>query len=118
MASSKRKLPNIYAYRGRHLLLKYHERHHDSVPDHKLSELKKNLCAPSDFPVCIIGAGTAGLYTAMILESLGIDYQIVDAGTRERVGGRLFTYRFPGGGEYDYYVCCQIAKLLRFYNVF
>ncbi|KAF9649823.1 hypothetical protein BDM02DRAFT_3094095 [Thelephora ganbajun] len=54
-------------------------------------------------PVCIIGAGTAGLYTAMIFESLRVPYRIVDASTRDRVGGRLFTYRFPGGGPYDYY---------------
>ena len=55
-------------------------------------------------PVCIIGAGTAGLYTAMIFESLGIPYQIVDADTPQRVGGRLFTYHFANGGPYDYYV--------------
>lgn len=57
-----------------------------------------------NLPVCIIGAGMAGLYTAMIFESLGISYQIVDADKRERVGGRLFTYHFPKGGPYDYYV--------------
>ncbi|KAF9648711.1 hypothetical protein BDM02DRAFT_3269303, partial [Thelephora ganbajun] len=45
----------------------------------------------------------AGLYTPMIFESLGIPYQIVDADTRERVGGRIFTYHFPGGGPYDYF---------------
>jgi monoamine oxidase len=48
----------------------------------------------------------AGLYTAMILQSLGINYQIVDADTQERVGGRLFTYHFPGDDPDpgDYYV--------------
>ncbi|KAF9645107.1 amine oxidase [Thelephora ganbajun] len=56
-----------------------------------------------NLPVCIIGAGVAGLYTAMIFESLGIPYQIVDADTKDRVGGRLFTYYFPDGGPYDYY---------------
>lgn len=43
-------------------------------------------------PICIIGAGTAGLYAAMILDTLGIDYEILEAS--KRVGGRLFTYRF------------------------
>ena len=98
--------PNIYAYRGRHLLSKYHARH-TYIPNHKLSALKPVLRNPAptdDLPICIIGAGTAGLYTAMILESLGISYQIVDADTKERVGGRLFTYHFPNGGPYDYYV--------------
>lgn len=36
-------------------------------------------------PVCIIGAGMAGLYTAMILESLDIPFVILEA--RDRVGG-------------------------------
>ena len=98
--------PNIYAYRGRHLLSQYHARH-TNIPDHKLSDMKKVLHNPAptvDLPVCIIGAGMAGLYTAMIFESLGIPYQIIDADTRQRVGGRLFTYHFSNGGPYDYYV--------------
>jgi len=45
-------------------------------------------------PICIIGAGAAGLYTAMILDSLDIRYEILDAS--ERVGGRLYTHRFNG----------------------
>lgn len=106
MAPSKNNIPNVYAYRGRHLLSRYQERHKDVVPHHNLSDLKQVLHNqdPSVLPVCIIGAGAAGLYTAMIFESLKINYQIVDADTRERVGGRLFTYYFPGGGDYDYYV--------------
>ena len=99
--------PNIFAYRGRYLLSAYHDRHEKIIPHYDLSRLKlglKNPPATPDLPVCIIGAGVAGLYTAMILESLGISYQIVDADTRERVGGRLFTYHFPNGGSYDYYV--------------
>lgn len=99
-------VPNVYAYRGRQLLTQYHARH-KNIPDHKLSRYKEILRNPSptpNSPICIIGAGTAGLYTAMIFESLGISYQIIDADTKERVGGRLFTYHFPGGGAYDYYV--------------
>lgn len=106
-ALSKGNAPNVHAYRGRQLLSQYHERYRE-IPHHKLSELKGALRNPApspDLPICIIGAGTAGLYTAMILESLGIDYQIVDAGTRDRIGGRLFTFCFPNGGPYDYYVC-------------
>ncbi|KAI0697874.1 hypothetical protein BC835DRAFT_1305033 [Cytidiella melzeri] len=48
--------------------------------------------ATKDKPVCIIGAGTAGLYTAMILESLDIPCEIMEAS--DRVGGRVFTYHF------------------------
>jgi hypothetical protein len=40
----------------------------------------------------------------MIFESLGINYHLVDADTRERVGGRLFTYHFPNSGPYGYFV--------------
>lgn len=52
------------------------------------------------FSVGIIGAGMAGLYTAMILESLNIPCEILEAS--DRVGGRVYTHRFsndPG----DYY---------------
>lgn len=50
--------------------------------------------------VGIIGAGMAGLYTAMILKSLEISYEIIEAS--DRIGGRVYTHRFtddPG----DYY---------------
>jgi monoamine oxidase len=43
-------------------------------------------------PVGIIGGGAAGLYTAMMLQSLGIKYEILEAS--DRIGGRLFTKRF------------------------
>lgn len=106
MASNEPQIPNVYAYRGRYLLSTYQERNKE-VPDHKLSEmipLLKNPSPSPNLPVCIIGAGMAGLYTAMIFESLGISYHIVDANTQERVGGRLFTYHFPKSHPYDYYV--------------
>ncbi|EIN12605.1 amine oxidase [Punctularia strigosozonata HHB-11173 SS5] len=53
-------------------------------------------------PVCIIGAGVAGLYTAMILKSLNIPYEILELSGD--VGGRLYTYDFPNNGDgYQYY---------------
>lgn len=42
--------------------------------------------------VGIIGAGAAGLYAAVLLDSLGIEYDIIEAS--DRVGGRIYTYRF------------------------
>jgi hypothetical protein len=45
-------------------------------------------------PICIVGAGCAGLYAAMILDSLGLDYEILEAS--ERIGGRILTHRFNG----------------------
>ncbi|KAK5991198.1 Putative bifunctional amine oxidase [Cladobotryum mycophilum] len=55
----------------------------------------------------IVGAGVAGLFTAMVLEHLNarlrnhegsaklkFTYDILEANSEERLGGRLFTYRF------------------------
>ncbi|KAF8876421.1 hypothetical protein BD779DRAFT_1698051 [Infundibulicybe gibba] len=52
--------------------------------------------------VGIIGAGMSGLYSALMLESLGIKYEIFEES--DRMGGRLFTYHFEKGGKYDYFV--------------
>jgi hypothetical protein len=53
--------------------------------------------------VCIIGAGAAGLYIAMILDDLAIpnlSYDILEAD--DRVGGRMKTHYFSDT-EHDYY---------------
>ncbi|KAK7686113.1 hypothetical protein QCA50_010925 [Cerrena zonata] len=55
--------------------------------------------ARDDDPICIVGAGAAGLYAAMILQDLGIEYEILEAS--DRVGGRVFTHRFNGDVGYD-----------------
>ncbi|KAF8534739.1 hypothetical protein BDD12DRAFT_858949 [Trichophaea hybrida] len=53
-------------------------------------------------PVCIVGAGVSGLYAAMILDSLKIDYEILEAS--DRYGGRCFTYKFSETENYhDYF---------------
>lgn len=58
--------------------------------------------------VGIVGAGAAGLYAAILLDSLNIDYDIYEAS--DRIGGRIYTYRFSESEEpedpayYDYYV--------------
>jgi hypothetical protein len=62
---------------------------------------------PSGYRVAIIGAGVAGLRTAMLLQSRHIPYKIFEAS--DRPGGRLFTYQFPSKppnnpqGKHDYY---------------
>ncbi|TGO43681.1 hypothetical protein BCON_1097g00010 [Botryotinia convoluta] len=70
--------------------------------------------------VAIIGAGAAGLFTAMILgylndnetlkkKGFNVSYEIFEAAGKDRMGGRLFTYNFmPQGsrnpaGPHDYY---------------
>jgi hypothetical protein len=63
--------------------------------------------------VGIIGAGVAGMFTAMIFDhlketyGLNVTYEILEA-EEERVGGRLYTYKFPStdcypAGPHDYY---------------
>jgi NAD(P)-binding Rossmann-like domain len=55
-----------------------------------------------EWKVCIVGAGVAGLYIAMILDDLAIpdlSYDILESSSR--VGGRLYTYRFSSGSS-DY----------------
>lgn len=48
--------------------------------------------APEDLLVGIIGAGPAGLYAAMILDDLGIKYEILEGFNRP--GGRILTHHF------------------------
>ena len=91
----------------------------------------RNILAASEYPkapttptsrdvalkIGIIGAGAAGLYAALLLDTLGIDYDIFESSGR--VGGRIFTYRFnetawanstPSDPEYyDYYVSLPIV---------
>ena len=48
--------------------------------------------------VCIIGAGAAGLYTAMMLKYLGAtNITILEA--NDRVGGRCYTYPLADGSK-------------------
>jgi hypothetical protein len=62
---------------------------------------------PPEYRVAIIGAGVAGLRTALLLQSMRIPYKIFEASNRP--GGRLFTYHFPSKppynpqGKHDYY---------------
>ncbi|OAX37381.1 FAD/NAD(P)-binding domain-containing protein [Rhizopogon vinicolor AM-OR11-026] len=68
--------------------------------EHPLEGGTLDKCLPLDVTFCIIGAGAAGLYTAMILKELGIPFDILEAS--ERVGGRMYTHRFSEAPN-DYY---------------
>jgi hypothetical protein len=67
----------------------------DNLPE--LSAPLESLEGPDEkLEVCIIGAGVAGLYIAMILDDLaipGLSYEILES-SPDRTGGRLYTYRF------------------------
>ncbi|KZS88538.1 FAD/NAD(P)-binding domain-containing protein [Sistotremastrum niveocremeum HHB9708] len=101
---------HIFAHRARYLTRRYLEDHSDVLsglpPLKEIVEKLPNRHPHSDAaqePVCIIGAGAAGLYTAMILDSLGIPYQLLEAS--DRVGGRMHTYTFPppNRSSYEYF---------------
>ncbi|CAG8432767.1 500_t:CDS:2 [Diversispora eburnea] len=51
---------------------------------------------PKEQPkICIIGAGIAGLFTALLLEKAGLkDIKILEYQGRDRVGGRIYTHYF------------------------
>ena len=107
MAPNQSPAPNIIAHVHRLLLETYVEKCHlsEEGPDLAvLTERAREQLIDTDLPVCIIGAGLAGLYTAVIFESLGIKYQIVEANKKERLGGRMVTHKFPNGGKDDYVV--------------
>jgi hypothetical protein len=91
-------------------------------PKHQPSKVQKP--DESKTPkVGIIGAGAAGLFTAMIFDYLNslnledahtgktfhVDYDILEAASKDRVGGRLYTYNFKAEdslnpqGPHDYY---------------
>ncbi|KAL8726335.1 MAG: hypothetical protein Q9166_006783 [cf. Caloplaca sp. 2 TL-2023] len=55
---------------------------------------------PSDAKICIVGAGMAGLYAGLILDHLGVAYDILEAAPRP--GGRILTHYFSTR-KHDYY---------------
>ncbi|KAH7303409.1 hypothetical protein B0I35DRAFT_472320 [Stachybotrys elegans] len=54
-----------------------------------------------NFKVGIIGAGVAGLFTALVLDA--INDAILEAAGEDRFGGRLYTHRFSEEDVHDYY---------------
>lgn len=87
----------ILDYYGRFLI-----RNYASPMEKREASLPLPPRAWSDEPVAILGAGVGGLYTALILQSLNVSYEIIEASNR--TGGRLFTHKFFDGGFYDYFV--------------
>ena len=98
------------------VIAKTHQKRVDngqSLPDPIQSAIFKGDETDGPLHVGIIGAGAAGLYAALILDSLGSDitYEIIEADpmTNRTGGGRLYTHYFKDGGPNDYYV--RIIKL-------
>ncbi|RWS19400.1 hypothetical protein B4U80_14441, partial [Leptotrombidium deliense] len=57
----------------------------------------------NDVKVGIVGAGISGLYAALMLLELGINYEIFEAS--DRIGGRHHTYYFDENEAYNYVEC-------------
>lgn len=100
--------PSIRERHGYAILERYHQNLAVALPgplDPQAQDAsaprKHFIWPPPNFKVGIIGAGASGLYTAMILQDLGIEYELLEAS--EKVGGRLFTHHF-GEKRNDYYV--------------
>jgi hypothetical protein len=88
---------------------------YDTFPGDGPSKPPCDQSCPTHQPplkVGIIGAGAAGLYSALLLQTLGIDYEILEADGR--AGGRLYTHYFDlpawkkstpeDAAYYNYYV--------------
>ncbi|KAL8925728.1 MAG: hypothetical protein Q9172_002119 [Xanthocarpia lactea] len=58
------------------------------------------LPLPSDTKICIVGAGISGLYAGLILDHLGVAYDLLEASPRP--GGRILTHYFSTR-KHDYY---------------
>ncbi len=91
---------------NKHLLTKLNDAspgRHDVLPI--APKLRDNLQdqTPYQGRICIIGAGAAGLYLAMMLKFLGItNVDILEA--NNRVGGRCYTKYLDGNGyPHNYY---------------
>jgi heterodisulfide reductase subunit A-like polyferredoxin len=100
---------DIFAARARHVISEHHKKYEDALNEMQGPLLRHLPDVPEvseALPVCIIGAGAAGLYTGLILDSLGIPYQILEANPN-LYGGRIFTKNFysTNKNNYDYYVC-------------
>ncbi|KAG0704662.1 hypothetical protein DFH29DRAFT_848626 [Suillus ampliporus] len=119
---------DVLGYWGRNIVEDYHDDllkklpplfHHNNplkghphpLPSSQLPELPD--CGYGETgTVGILGAGVGGLYTALILDSLDIKYEILEAS--DRTGGRLFTYNFPNGEELRMSTircCCDVGAM-------
>ena len=88
-----------------HLLAKLNktsDQHHDVLPAAPSLPHESDDSHPYQGRVCIIGAGAAGLYTAMMLKYLGAtNVDILEA--NDRIGGRCYTQALSGDSKFHNY---------------
>jgi len=64
--------------------------------EYALDQRASFASAPPEFHVVVIGAGVAGLCTAIRLEKAGLSYTVIEK--NEEVGGTWFENKYPGAG--------------------
>lgn len=107
MAAPRTSLRAAYAKHilHKHLVAKLNDvsdEHHHVLPTAPEVPDKVKNNGPYQGRICIIGAGAAGLYTAMMLKYLGItNVDILEA--NNRVGGRCYTQSLSNDNEYHNY---------------
>jgi hypothetical protein len=81
---------NATRFRDKHYLSQ-------TMPPNYVKYLKEPLKPDTEnvqnLKVGILGAGMSGLYSALLLDSLDIDFEILEA-NEDHIGGRVFTYYF------------------------
>ncbi|KAB5590639.1 bifunctional amine oxidase [Ceratobasidium theobromae] len=115
MAETDLKLKNfelkVFHQYAEIILKRYHEHAHATLPLPPTGEPLPplNLGAGAKYVdglpitrVAIVGAGVAGLRAAMTLGDW-FKVDVYDAADDDRIGGRLYTHKFSGGGQYDYF---------------
>lgn len=104
-SSTGEPVKDVYSLYGRYIIEKHMldklDTHHPILVPTPDTAFSPKSVKPENQIVGILGGGVGGLYAAMMLESVGVPYEILEA--RDRVGGRLFTYKFKDGAFYDYF---------------
>ena len=65
----------------------------------------KPNAAPAQHKVIVVGAGIAGLRAASVLRSHNVEVVVLE-GRPDRIGGRIYTSRKPGGAPRDIGTYC------------
>lgn len=101
------KVKDVYSLYGRYIIEEHMLDRLDNdnpieipMPETETASFKSGYAGNKT--VGILGGGVGGLYAAMMLESVGVPYEVLEA--RDRVGGRLFTHKFENSNFYDYFV--------------
>ncbi|RWR99578.1 hypothetical protein B4U80_14823 [Leptotrombidium deliense] len=92
-----------YTIAKRGLRPHFHSRSRKSRKQSKILVSISNAVNINDVNVGIVVAGISGLYAALMLQELGINYENLEAS--DRIGGRHHTHYFDENEAYNYVEC-------------